>query len=375
MSQTITQVPGKMVEYVANVEFSLNFEDAKNSVKVKAGDHVFYDGIVVKCTRPTGEEIMGRSPSLQSAININWLSEVGADVSNVSVDVKTDAMREGVKYRNGEYDAKTGGSFDEYMKTDKDTVVINQKDMVVRKAMDVDGDQVAVKEVKTTSVTSSTSKNPERKKFSTEVRDSDQYGADRTIPLKGPKKTQKIKAKGKTFKVDDQTPKVSSDPTMQELENLTAVISSETGQSGRVVGKVGGKKMAIEEDSMNDAVVVGKVGQKTAAIEEEGISFKKVDAPKDMTMNVEVKAGSTPVADLSGANTQDEVDKIQGKPNYLDMLPEDWSKMHWVKKEKFIMQIDDIDFVKFIMTVETTKAIQNACKKRLSELTKGQANS
>jgi hypothetical protein len=50
------------------------------------------------------------------------------------------------------------------------------------------------------------------------------------------------------------------------------------------------------------------------------------------------------------------------------MLPDNWSKMHWVQKEKFILTVDDPDFLKFILQVEMTAAVQNACKERLKAI-------
>jgi hypothetical protein len=58
----------------------------------------------------------------------------------------------------------------------------------------------------------------------------------------------------------------------------------------------------------------------------------------------------------------------EGKPDYLSMLPDDWGTMHWVKKEKFIMGLDDAGLVEFIQSVETVKAVLNACKERLRQL-------
>ena len=54
--------------------------------------------------------------------------------------------------------------------------------------------------------------------------------------------------------------------------------------------------------------------------------------------------------------------------DYLLTLPDNWGKMHWVKKEQFIKGIDDIYFIKFILSMENTKAVRNACNERLKEL-------
>jgi hypothetical protein len=109
--------------------------------------------------------------------------------------------------------------------------------------------------------------------------------------------------------------------------------------------------------------------------EVEGIVLRKTGTAKP-------SMGSTPVADLSGVKTQSEVDAIEHEiakkepvakttpKNYVDMLPDDWATLQWVRKEKFIQEITDIDFLKFIMRVESIKAVQAACKKRMTELVK-----
>lgn len=54
--------------------------------------------------------------------------------------------------------------------------------------------------------------------------------------------------------------------------------------------------------------------------------------------------------------------------DYLLILPDNWNKMHWVKKEKFIKDINDAFFVQFILSMESVKAVKNACMERLEEL-------
>jgi hypothetical protein len=102
---------------------------------------------------------------------------------------------------------------------------------------------------------------------------------------------------------------------------------------------------------------------------------------------VKTSPGSTPVTDLSSLddNIKDLTNEIapgtgkvalmsekkkEANAQYLKMLPEDWAKMHWVKKEQFIKSQTDKEFIKFILTVEPVKAVQNACRKRLVELEK-----
>ena len=65
------------------------------------------------------------------------------------------------------------------------------------------------------------------------------------------------------------------------------------------------------------------------------------------------------------------VEKVASVPestDYLSTLPDDWGDLHWVKKEKFIKALTDKGFLEFILSVETIKAVQNACTERLSQL-------
>jgi hypothetical protein len=67
-------VPGKMQEYISNIDFSLNFAN-KKSTKVRVGDAVFFDGVNAKhvCSK-TGKEELGEATPLNAAISNNWIS-------------------------------------------------------------------------------------------------------------------------------------------------------------------------------------------------------------------------------------------------------------------------------------------------------------
>ena len=375
-SSTVT---GPMLEYISNIEFSLNFEDKRSSVKVRVGDIVRYDGTIAKYTKqPSGEEITGKTSSLKSAITSNWLTlnVPGAPVG--PLDVKTDKIRnDGIVYKQADYDPLKGGSFDELLKKSDDIVVagarqvIKEEDQLVKRTnfdrtpttpvkktgkLEVAGDQVNVRETGTT-VSSSTSSVSQRTS-KPRVIQADDGQADHIIV--GKKKTVSEPAtKAKTFTVDSSTPAVPEDATMAEVRRSTVKFDDQ--QDARVIGKTG----------------VGETRMPDEPNEVEGIVLKK-------TASTKLSQGSTPVADLSGVNTQGEVNAIEKEiekkdapavvakatVNYVDMHPEDWATLHWVKKEKFIAEITDPDFLKFIMRVESIKAVHAACKKRLTELAK-----
>jgi hypothetical protein len=382
-------VTGPMLEYISNIEFSLNFEDKRSSVKVRVGGIVSYDGTTAKYTKqPSGEEIIGKTSSLKSAIASNWLTlnVPGAPVG--PIDVKTDKIRnEDIVYKPADYDPLKGGSFDELLKKSDDIVVagtsgsgrqvIAEEDQVVKRTnfdggptttvkrtakLEVVGDQVNVRETGTT-VSNSTSSITQRTS-KPRVIQADDGQADHIIVSKK-KETSEPTTKAKTFTVDSSTPNIPSDAaggaTMAEIQRVTSPVKFDDQQDARVIRKVGstGTRMPDEPNEV------------------EGIVLRK-------TGPVKQSMGSTPVADLSGVKTQSEVDAIEKEivqketaaapkvpvvaKNYVDMLPEDWATLHWVKKEQFINEITDPNFLKFIMRVESIKAVHAACKKRLTEL-------
>ena len=101
-------------------------------------------------------------------------------------------------------------------------------------------------------------------------------------------------------------------------------------------------------------------------------SFSPVPV-ESVTLNVAVKDSDELVFDTVDVETKKDapVEKVAStseSTDYLSMLPDDWGDLHWVKKEKFIKALTDKGFLEFILSVETIKAVQNACTERLKEL-------
>jgi hypothetical protein len=392
-------VQGSMQEYISNIDFSLNFEDTKKSVKVHIGDIVWYDGLIARYKKNSGEEISGKTPSLGSAIASNWLTLniVGADPGSVSV--KADKVREGVsmnsidnkmsdavKEQTPKYDKVRGGDFDKFLDTDptivvgkNKTQVIREEDRVIRK-LDVANDQVNVKNVESSTVSSSTAVPPAQKKFNTKIINADQYNADSSIPLKTKiASSPSGQKKANVFTVDDTTSKLPEDATMKEVSRATTrpVVEAVESQDAVIVRKVQRPKLQVE--SIEGVTLKSEVGSSNKEID---FTVKTSSGNTPIDFSVKTSPGSTPVADLSSIesdikNLTEEVapspaseKKKEANAKYLKMLPEDWAKMHWVKKEQFIKSQTDKEFVKFILTVEQVKAVQNACRKRLVELEK-----
>jgi hypothetical protein len=310
--------------------------------------------------------------------------------------------------------------------------LIQEKDIVVKDLskppvaeekregkLEIVGDQVAVKEKliirsSTTEVTSS--------KFNASLIKGDEGSSEGTIPLKMQKKsTEKIK---KTFTVDETTPRnISDDLTMDEVQRMKGVIKADDSQDARVIGRVKTSSVDVQQiegitlkrpvprqekpitatvsrggnepvvNIQDDGVVVGKIKSKKDVEADALIAAeekrKKVEASKQARLKAaaatqaalekekpvvvsEIENVATVVENQPTASEVIEDTKVEtitpGSTDYLSQLPEDWGSMHWVKKEKFIKALTDKGFIEFILSVETIKAVQNACTERLKEI-------
>ena len=463
---------GQMIEFVATRDFSLNFEDrALKSQKVKKNSVILYDGDLAAYETPAGETISGRCPSLRSAINImGWLVVNNGSTAQEPV-IQPTVRSSGV---TSDYDGVKGGSFDSFANRNRSDIhvapnpgafrkleIVQENDLIVKsnispkkgpvnlkkdEKMEVSGDQVEVRSG--FMVNSSTSGNKENKR-KMDVIQADEGGSTGTIPMTGLKKASSGKPEKKnSYIVDERTPAIpSEDVTLRDIrkitnQNATNVIQVEESQDAMVVGKIDMTKgrQGVQE-------IEGITLKKPAPRKNDGITFAKVQSPKEMSVKATVASGSTPIVDAqeegtvvakiktpeekealakaaaakaaarkaSSVKTESEIlkghakketkefDPLKGgsfetftdqssdihvakdlsketetkapaKPapeinmDFMSQLPEDWGTMHWVKKEKFIKALTDKAFIKFILSVESIKAVQNACNERLKEL-------
>lgn len=376
---SVNLVQGKPQEFVATISFNLNLEN-KKSAKVLKGDMISYDGHMVSFTPANGVSITGESKSLLSAIG-NWLMP-----KNGTKPPKTEEPSANVPSATGsatgsnkDFDDKKGGNFDTYVQKNAGEFavagqtgnVIREKDLIVGKVSstkpeevtkkseakrEVAGDQVDVKKVGSAPLTvGSTTAVPRTKAHSTKIEASDAYGADGSQP-RGSKKEAEQPKKKKTFTVDATTPAVNEDPTLSEVRNAKRAIPDEE-QDGQVVGKT--TRQAPQVQQMD------------------GITLKRRESPKDMTITTKVSSGGEPAVDI--ATSKDAVvvktaselpaeEKKLTSKEYMDMLPKDWDDMHWVKKEKWIKSQTSKGLLEYLISVEKINAIVNACKERLKEL-------
>jgi hypothetical protein len=185
-----------------------------------------------------------------------------------------------------------------------------------------------------------------------------------------------------SFVVDSTTPNVPEDATLKDLKRAKGASDPLEDQGARVVKKI--KPAIVEMD-----------GQ--AVVEKEGIRFEKIKSPVDMTVTTKVGPGGDGIGDQGGRvvrkigaskvatavdipelNTTVEISELdnnvsipetkEGSSDYLGRLPDGWGKMHWVQKEKYIKSLTDVGFIKFIQSVETAKAVQDACAERLKAI-------
>jgi hypothetical protein len=382
-------------DYISNIEFAINF-DTKNTIKIRKGDLVSYDGFFARHIRD-GKTVEGATTSLRAAIASGWLTLKGVAPS---VETKKGRTRtaDGVVYKEPEYDDVKGGDFELFMEreTDKGKAYISEDSMIVKETdfsnntnikktagsktareMEVVLDQSMVKDLSKPAskgflVNSSTSTSTTQ--YNTRaVKTASQKAYTVVDDNQSPTSDLKVN-KGNRFLVDGKSsiPTDGIDDSMvKELSNATV----DYDQGGIVIGKAAESK----------------------PIEMEGITMRQI---KSTGSDGRVKVsggGSTPIMDLTGVRSQSEVNILEGnmsskmasdKPsiegvsfpraevksespvNYVDLLPENWGELHWTRKEKFIQSITDINFLKFILRVESVKAVINACKKQLETLSK-----
>lgn len=357
----------KMQEYISKIDFSLNFEDKTPSVKISKGDSLFYDGYTVVYSKKEGK-FEGKTPHLKSAVG-SWLI-LKEEKSNFSNSFEES------KEKREEYDGLKGGSFDKWSEKQAgfDTRVINEQEQTVKKLdsqkkedkkpnkLELAGDQIEVKKIAEDLLVNSSTVTPREKKYSTEVKEAEDYGADSTTPLKREKKEEK-KSKNNNYTVNDMTPSVPSEATTEEVQKAKRVINADESQDAKVVNKI---RKAPEVKS-----VEGVTLKKTESSKEIDTSVKVSSGGNDTTIDASAKVssgGNTPVVDMTEEKRAQDSEKKENDNNYINKLPDDWGKMHWTQKEKFIKELEDIDFIKFIMGVETIKAVQKACKTRLETL-------
>jgi hypothetical protein len=398
---------GTMKEYTAKKDFNLNFEDRTiKSVKVRTGEVLLYDGMTAEVISG-GIKTVGRCPSLKAAIaKLGWLvPAIGEAVT----------MENPVKASQTDYDDFKGGNFNTFLNSKGlngerrgKMEVVRQENRVVKtldtgtKTVTASDDSSVVEEqvpVRENLMVGSSTTVPRSQKHSAKLIQSENGGAQSSIPIKGPQKKE-ASDKRKSFTVDSTTPSVPEDATMADVRRATQVISVESGaQNTTVVKKIGqaadvvsAEGITLRKTVSREASAKARVGSgdreintkaKVSAGEsmpdiggEVTVVKKIVDTSSDIPVKKAGEADYDPLLGGSfdtdmkqgGLNKDAATPVVEENPDYLSMLPENWGDMHWAQKEKFIMGLTDMNFIKFIQTVETTAAVQNACTERLTQL-------
>lgn len=405
MVEELTFVRGTMQEYVSKISFSLNFEDKSPSVKIFNGDTIKYDGEYAVYVDKKGKEYKGKTISLKAAINNKWLEKKSGNGTVSPEPTIIDIIQQqSAKTKETTYDPIIGGNFDEYVgrindpqpaKSERKTSgVIKEEDRTVKRfgeeKLEVAQDQ---SEVRTVTVNSSTATAPKTRAHSSEVRQSEDYGATQSMDI-NTKKKKASAPKKKSFTVDATTPSVPDGASLAEVKRAQKVVSSEESQDAVVVKKMVKGAMKVESpegisvttkstDSenvdINTKAITSSGGSSAADLsgDQGAVVVKKIG--KEGPVNEPVEAQDATVVKKIGEklpkadpeeSKSEEAKPLESSDSYLKMLPDDWADMHWVKKEKFIKSVTDKKFLQFIMRVDTIKAVQNACKVRIEELDK-----
>jgi hypothetical protein len=415
-------------EYVATIDFALNWNDKKiKSVKIRAGESVSYDGVKAIYMNPKTQEVIeGPCIGLKTAIEVmKWLIPKQNGKGKVKVETKAQTVKK------EDFDSKIGGNFDTFMAKENAAVntsmkkynLIQEKDLVVKNLdfsknvdeekrqpgrMEVIGDQVAVKEKL---IVRNSTTEVKMAKRTMQVISGDEGGSETTIPLKMAKKT--VERTKNSFVVDETTPRnIAEDMTLNEVQTIKKVIKADDSQDAKVVGtiKAGPEVQQVEGITFkktgprpekpikatvsrggnepvvsiqDDGKIVGRIkNQKEKVLDADAIAEERKNrAEASKQARIKAAASTQAMLEKEKATVADpEVVPVEKQeivknasekseaPDYLTQLPDDWGTMHWVQKEKFIKALTDKGFVEFILSVETIKAVQNACTERLKEL-------
>ena len=128
----------------------------------------------------------------------------------------------------------------------------------------------------------------------------------------------------------------------------------------------------VDEKKVEEEAAAKKAKKEAAAKK----AKERADARKKSSVQTQkiMEGGKKPapkevVTEETVAKSEEEyAPAVDNADNYLLMLPDEWGKLHWVKKELFIKEQTDVGFIKFILSVETINAVQKACVERLKEL-------
>lgn len=376
---------GNMKEFEVKTDFSLKFDDNRNPFLVKNGDHLFYDGEHVSYTKQDGSVAEGSTKHLRSAVTIGWIVPL-EEKSETPTEPEPVSPPENRK----DYSDLKGGNFDKWIANEAKMEVIKEDSQIVKKFAEKEsqsqpekqpleraGDQIEVKQVADEEgnlIVSSSTTVPRARKHSTEITEGDHYGADSSIPMGVHMKKAGEEKKKESFMVGDTTPRLRDDATKDEIKRAKGIIDAEESQDAKIIGKIKKPSIGVQvvegvtlknqtgsQPEMQVKATVGKGGETAVQITAEtGQVVKKIG---ETVQRPEIPTKS---AEEIKSSAQEETQSENS--DYLSKLPDDWGKKHWTQKEKFIKDLEDVGFIKFIMTVETINAVVNACEKRLEEL-------
>jgi len=322
-------IKGQPQEYVAQIDFGLNFDDRNvKSVKIKKGHKLRYDGEVVSYLSDNGENIIGPCSHLKSAItNMKWLIPCPDTKKSETKESEQEESMEDL-FENEvpvpkalkNYDSLRGGNFDSHMAQNPEFVVagkhkvIKEEDLIVgsipslkkpeKEEKKSDKFEIALDQATADErlVVSSTTANKKEGKRKPEIIRADEMNSDAVLPLKIKKEKSSDPQKKSSFVVDKTTPRtVNEDMTLDEIQRITKVEVSEESQDAKVVSKIDRSKIKVQQV---EGITLNKVKPRA----QEDITFNKTKSPKEMTIKTTVGSGGTEIFDST--QNVDEVAKI-----------------------------------------------------------------
>lgn len=288
---SIVFVKGEMHQFVAQREFSLNFEDRKiKSVKVKQGEALIYDGDTVTYPADGETPSTGRCPSLKAAINAGWLVSSNGKVK--TAPVKTQPVQKGPGDKD--FDDVTGGNFETFLK---------------EKGLNGDAKEQAASRAKTAAGI----KKPGPEVLPTSKKEFDDLRGgsfEKSLEKDGINRVSKVInhedriVKRHAEKAPEAQP---GRPARREVVNQRSVRDIDTGKSGPISVTSSTSQPGTNKHS-STVIQSGSYGASHVEIQMKGVKKASADAGKRKTFTVD---GST-LSSIPEDFTADEVAKATG---------------------------------------------------------------
>lgn len=309
----------EMREYEALVDFSLNMDNGKTTINVKAGDSILFDGLYAECR---GER--GQVRTLSKVIG-EWIKPVGgedAPVVSSSVSARSVTASRVVENSSAESDHDVIAQQKKPQIINSDETEVSKTSMPSQSSNNIGGVQIKAQETRKASIISheertvkKTAYAPDRKEDSgvKHIKVDKEATGIEVRKVKVPAITKEgARSSTATHAEVSHEERVAKQTTYEKVKGT--VVGSST-QASVVATKTENKKKIVS-DSSDDATVVGKVSRikETDVVTEDGFKVKMtVGAPTvsddDIEMGEITFSGSNePITDLSSPQNDGDID-------------------------------------------------------------------